>query len=120
MDLREKQIDSQANSDVTGNSIEILRKMHSEIVKSVLNLLIKELTSINPQPSKTSGELGKAKISLYREVRRFEEVIIRCALILTGGVQYKAAELLGIKFSTLNVKIRRYKINVKIKNDHEK
>ena len=47
---------------------------------------------------------------LHAEVQRFETEIIRDALKKTGGHQRRAARLLGVKVSTLNAKIKRYKI----------
>jgi DNA-binding NtrC family response regulator len=46
------------------------------------------------------------------EVRRFEAELIRSALIKTGGRQRRAARLLGMKVTTLNTKIRRYRITL--------
>jgi Bacterial regulatory protein, Fis family len=51
-------------------------------------------------------------IDLYDEVCRFETELIRCALQHTGGHQVKAARLLGLKTTTLNNKIKQYKIQV--------
>lgn len=51
-------------------------------------------------------------IDLQAEVRRFETELIRSALIQTGGRQRQAARLLGTKVSTLNTKIKRYKIEI--------
>jgi len=52
------------------------------------------------------------RIDLQAEVRRFETELIRSALIQTGGCQRQAARLLGTKVSTLNTKIKRYKIEI--------
>ncbi len=51
-------------------------------------------------------------IDLYAEVCRFEIELIRCALQHTGGHQVRAARLLGLKTTTLNNKIKQYKIQV--------
>jgi DNA-binding NtrC family response regulator len=48
--------------------------------------------------------------SLYDEVRRFEIHLIRNALSQTRGHQKRAARLLGVKATTLNAKLKRYKI----------
>ena len=45
-------------------------------------------------------------------LRRFETELIRSALIQTGGRQRQAARLLGTKVTTLNTKIKRYKIDI--------
>jgi transcriptional regulator with GAF, ATPase, and Fis domain len=57
------------------------------------------------------GQVNNA-IDLQAEVRRFETELIRSALIQTGGRQRQAARLLGTKVTTLNTKIKRYKIDI--------
>jgi transcriptional regulator with GAF, ATPase, and Fis domain len=49
-------------------------------------------------------------IRLQDEVQRFETDLIRSALERTGGNQARAARLLSVKHTTLNAKIKRYKI----------
>ena len=56
-------------------------------------------------------EIKRGGISLQEEVRRFEVDLIRYALRQTGGHQVRAARLLGLKVTTLNSKIIRYKID---------
>ena len=51
-------------------------------------------------------------IDLQAEVRRFETELIRSALIQTGGCQRQAARLLRTKVTTLNTKIKKYRIDV--------
>lgn len=55
---------------------------------------------------------GYNSIDLQAEVRRFETELIRSALIQTGGCQRQAARLLRTKVTTLNTKIKKYKIEV--------
>ena len=50
-------------------------------------------------------------INFYAEVSRFEIRLIRYALMKTGGRQTHAASLLGLKVTTLNAKIKAYRIN---------
>ncbi len=68
--------------------------------------LLREIANVEQ-----TGE-GQGTIDLHAEVRRFEEELIRSALIHTGGRQRRAARLLGTKTTTLNTKIKRYKIQV--------
>ncbi len=49
-------------------------------------------------------------IDFYSEVERFESGLIRLALDQTGGHQARAAQLLHIKPTTLNSKIKLYGI----------
>jgi transcriptional regulator with GAF, ATPase, and Fis domain len=51
-------------------------------------------------------------INFYDEVQRFETHLIKMALSETGGNQAKAARLLGIKATTLNSKIKLFKIDI--------
>jgi transcriptional regulator with GAF, ATPase, and Fis domain len=49
-------------------------------------------------------------IKFYDEVERFECGLIMRALEVTGGHQVRAARLLGLKVTTLNSKVKRYRI----------
>jgi DNA-binding NtrC family response regulator len=49
-------------------------------------------------------------LDFYREVERFETGLIKLALDHTGGNQSRAAKLLQIKPTTLNSKIKLYRI----------
>ena len=53
-----------------------------------------------------------SNLKLQDEVQRFESDLIRTALARTGGNQARAARLLGVKHTTLNAKIKRYKIMI--------
>lgn len=53
-------------------------------------------------------------ISLNEEVERFERALLCAALKQCGGVQARAARLLGLKLTTLNTKIIRYGIDVRV------
>jgi transcriptional regulator with GAF, ATPase, and Fis domain len=58
-----------------------------------------------------------SELNLRTEVQRFEAELIRNALVRTGGKQRRAARLLGMKVTTLNTKIRRYKIEIHPANE---
>lgn len=70
--------------------------------------LLREIASAE----NTRENYGDRTIDLQAEVRRFETELIRSALIQTGGCQRQAARLLRTKVTTLNTKIRKYKIDV--------
>ncbi|HLM61461.1 MAG TPA: helix-turn-helix domain-containing protein [Pyrinomonadaceae bacterium] len=53
------------------------------------------------------------RVDFFEEVCRFETRLIKRALLHAGGSQRKTARLLGINISTLNNKIKRYRIPVK-------
>ncbi len=77
-----------------------------DALKEVALTLLGAVDSLRTaQPS--SGGRG---IRLQDEVQRFETDLIRTALERTGGNQARAARLLGVKHTTLNAKIKRYKI----------
>lgn len=50
-------------------------------------------------------------MTLKERVLKFESDVIRQTLIECWGSQRKAAEILGVKYSTLHGKIRRFGIN---------
>ena len=50
-------------------------------------------------------------LDFYQEVRRFERALIEESLRATGGRQVESAKLLNLKPTTLNNKIKVYKIN---------
>lgn len=54
-------------------------------------------------------------IDFFAEVNRFEVQMITQALRLARGSQIKAARLLGLNATTLNSKIKAYKIDWKVR-----
>jgi transcriptional regulator with GAF, ATPase, and Fis domain len=82
------------------NNIATLREL-------VLRLLC-EVQSINEVSAVTIG----GDFDFYDEVSRFEIDLIRRALLQTGGHQMRAAKLLNLKVTTLNSKIKHYKIGL--------
>ena len=53
---------------------------------------------------------GEHNLNLEAEVKKFEADLIRAALVRTHGNQARAAQLLGVKHTTLNAKIKRYQL----------
>ncbi len=69
--------------------------------------LLQEIESI-----KGTGTFeAKSTVDFADEVRRFETDLIRWALLRTGGHQRRAARMLNLKVTTLNAKIKRYRIS---------
>lgn len=69
------------------------------------------LTLLDAVDSLMSSHPSRGRhLRLHDEVQRFEADLIRTALEKTGGNQARAARLLGVKHTTLNAKIRRYRI----------
>ncbi|MDX6710594.1 MAG: Bacterial regulatory protein Fis family [Blastocatellia bacterium] len=82
-------------------------KLHIDALRELAQALIKEVEDLGTeQPVVSSNDL-----SFYDEVRRFEINLICQALTRTGGQQKRAARLLGVKATTLNSKIKRYRID---------
>jgi DNA-binding NtrC family response regulator len=68
--------------------------------------LLQEIESI-----KGNGSFeAKPTVDFADEVKRFETDLIRWALLRTGGHQRRAARMLNLKVTTLNAKIKRYRI----------
>jgi transcriptional regulator with GAF, ATPase, and Fis domain len=61
------------------------------------------------EPHLTTIDLREG-IDFFKEVERFETILIRMALDESGGSQVRAARMLGLKTSTLNSIIKRLKI----------
>jgi transcriptional regulator with GAF, ATPase, and Fis domain len=69
------------------------------------------LTLLGAVDSLRSAQPSRGQsIRLQDEVQRFEIDLIRIALQRSSGNQARAARLLGVKHTTLNAKIKRYKI----------
>lgn len=79
---------------------------------SISYLKVLALSLLREIASAENMEESSDTIDLQAEVRRFEMELIRSALIHTGGRQRQAARLLGTKVTTLNTKIKRYKIDI--------
>jgi PAS domain S-box-containing protein len=110
-----------AASAVGGRVIEkLVRSLSTEGPEGRLDLLREisvalsaavELLAESRRAPTTPGLDMSRGIDFYDEVGRFETNLIRRALEQTGGNQKRAADLLGIKKTTINAMIRRYGIN---------
>ena len=78
------------------------------ILKEVTLWLMNELELLS-NSNQTDNNEGCS--SLREEVRRFEVELITSALFRTHGNQKKAAKLLGVNNTTLNSKMKRYRIS---------
>jgi transcriptional regulator with GAF, ATPase, and Fis domain len=81
---------------------------HVEVLKDLAQALIYEIDRLR-HAQLPDVEQG---VNFYEEVERFEVNLIRSALEKTGGHQTRAARLLGINVTTLNHKIKRFKIEL--------
>lgn len=83
---------------------------NSDSNRSVQSLkeLILALTLVIEAAEQSLSSEFKLGTDFYENVSRFEIFMIKRALTQAGGNQRKAAQLLGIKATTLNTKIKRY------------
>ena len=86
------------NENALPGQIELLQKAALTLLKEVQTLSTLDAADI------VRG------IKFYDEVERFERELIMRALELTGGHQVRASRLLGLKVTTLNSKVKRYRI----------
>lgn len=102
-------IASALSSAQSGQSGTVLREAtidsRLDALKSVALTLLDAVDSL-----RTAQPTREQSLRLQDEVQRFETDLIRSALERTGGNQARAARLLGVKHTTLNAKIKRYRI----------
>ena len=72
-------------------------------------VLARDKTFADESAKLQSIDLSKG-IDFYGEVERFETALIKLALDQTAGNQARAAQLLGLRATTLNSKIKLYSI----------
>ena len=75
-------------------------------MKELVRSLVAELEGVNAVPTLDLN----SGIRIHEEVRRYEIDLIRAALRMTRNHQRRAAQLLGVNATTLNCKIKKYKI----------
>lgn len=82
------------------NRVETLREAALTVLREVESLRSARLDRVD------------GSVRLREEVQRFEIDLILSALERTRGNQVRAARLLGVKATTLNAKLKRYKISL--------
>jgi transcriptional regulator with GAF, ATPase, and Fis domain len=98
--------DSLSKQRLTNNRVKAL--------KSLAILLLHEVEFLeNLTPHKDINPAEDSIFTLAGEVEHFEIELIRNALIQSRGHQLKAAKILGIKMTTLNMKLKRYGIDAR-------
>ena len=93
-----------AEAAVLRNEIAMDNRLNT--LREVALTLLREVESLRVSQQANS----QRSVRLYEEVQRFEVDLIRSALSRTADNQTRAAQLLGVKLTTLNAKIKRYKI----------
>lgn len=98
--------------EVTKELTVLLENNHIQSLKSLCSLLLREVDILAMMKLEDEDLfINPDGISLDAEVARFEINLIISALRNFGGNQVKAARFLGLKHTTLNAKIKRYKLN---------
>lgn len=85
-------------SDVAPHNLNSLREAALTVLREVDSL-------VSRQPNREQN------LGLQEEVQRYEIELIKNALQRTRGNQRRAAQLLGVKVTTLNCKIKRFGIS---------
>jgi len=98
--VAQTKIESSTKGDPNRTSIESVRE------------LIRAMTLVAEAAEQSLVSEFKFSDDFYDNVYRFEIIMIKRALRKAKGNQRKAAQLLGIKATTLNSKIKRYDIEV--------
>lgn len=104
--------DLQKNKGKINGRVKAWELNHIEALQSLCALLFREIESLKSLHQSITGEfiIGSEE-SLSKAVQQFETNLIQCALVRSKGKQTEAAKLLGIKLTTLNAKLKRYKID---------
>jgi DNA-binding NtrC family response regulator len=91
-----------------GGDIELVIEVHGSDARLTLTGKCAGCPIVDPTVHTVSTAIGPPKpVSLDDRLREVEAGLIRWALTVTGGNKSKAAELLGIKRSTLGDRITR-------------
>jgi DNA-binding NtrC family response regulator len=104
------------NYDWPGNVAELRSVVSDMVEKSGPPALTPSLipSHITESAGMATRTLPVSGISLSEELERIEKALILEALKASHGIQYKAAQLLGLKPTTLNMKLSRFGIDPKM------
>ena len=100
------------NGEESPQTIEAFENSNVESLEAIAMLLLREVEFLEKQQFPNVNDVLSRKIRLHEEVEKFEISLICQALIKAKGKQTEAAKLLEIKLTTLNVKIKKYKIDI--------
>jgi len=114
-DVRRQPVDASLLSDhsaLAANGLNGLALQSTMAVGNLIAVRVLAMALISALEGGTEADPARAEgINLRDEVQRFEANLIKSALAYTGGRQRRAARLLGINVSTINERIKRYKLN---------
>jgi transcriptional regulator with GAF, ATPase, and Fis domain len=103
--------EGQSSADGVSAVIHLQETSLDNRIETLRELALTLLEKLESLQSARPGR-GEGRVKLCDEVQRFEIDLIHSALDRTGGNQVRAARLLGVKPTTLNAKLKRYKISL--------
>ncbi len=83
-----------------------------EAINRIASIVLSEVESIRSRSVSASG-----KINYYEEIQHFEVELILYALYQAKGNQRRAAQILNIKPTTLNSKVKRFNLTSAFSSD---
>lgn len=83
-------------------------QLHIHAIGELIHALLTQLDLLQHAPTYNDDV---PSLNLRDEVRRFEMNLIQRALTRTHGSQVEAARVLGLKATTLNAKMKRYRLH---------
>ena len=108
MDLHEiAEMEEEVSQSVVSSNLpaSLGERTRLEILTALSQALLREVGALKSDKTNSHKEIDLAK-----EIESYEAELIRRALMQTGGRQNQAARLLNVKATTLNAKIKRYRI----------
>lgn len=105
--------------EVENTSLALLKQNSLEALETLGLLVMREIGVLKVAQANFNFEDESQKISFEEVVQNFEVGLIRNALVQSNGSQTRAAELLGLKLTTLNQKIKRYGIKLGLYNEED-
>ena len=83
-------------------------QLHIQAIGELIHALLTQLDLLQHEPIDSDDA---PNLNLREEVQRFEINLIKRALTRTQGSQVQAARVLGLKATTLNAKMKRYRLH---------
>jgi len=83
-------------------------QLHIQAIGELIHMLLTQLDLLRHESSYSDDVTC---LNLREEVQRFEINLIQRALTRTHGSQVQAARVLGLKATTLNAKMKRYRLH---------